>query len=314
MSEPRNEILELLAEGRRLAQPRRELPNGERPDPAHRSVPTDARLPAAPVARPTANVAKPSPLLDAQWIDDEDMPFEPVRRPGSPWSARLLSVFTTGLLLAFVGWLVIPELSYRISTDDVVVVRDGVLTAQAVQLAPTRPAVVSELLVDPGDLSDMALAKGTPIARLESLASNGERLETTELLVPFDARFVSIDSLVGAVTLPGTPVATVYDPTQMYVIATVRPETLDELRRGMSVELKSDAARQVVTGTVISAVPLLGTEHEPTTSQYVNIKIKPDDDQVVDLVPGIRFDAHIHLGSVPEGATPLVFTSLDGPD
>lgn len=254
---------------------------------------------------------RPTPSLQRTWIDPEETPFEPRPRPGNPFAARMLSWVFTLLLVGAIAWLVVPEISFRFATSDTLVLRDGVLTAQPVPLAPTRPATVTELYVDASALADGVLREGTPIALLERIDVRGEEFELFEVRAPFDARFVSVDSHVGTVVLPGTPVATLYDPTKMYVIVRVVPELLEQLRRGMTVELKSSVIDQPISGTVISAVPLLGTDHEPTSADLVNVRIRPDASRIVDFVPGIHFDAAIHLDSVGDDAQPLVFTNAE---
>jgi hypothetical protein len=256
-----------------------------------------------PRGRPTAS-------LQRTWVDPEEMPFTPVARPGSPLVSRMLSVSVSLMFVALLAWLIIPEVSYRINTSGTVKLRGGVLTAQPVQLSPSSPAVVKELFIDASQLPDGQLPKGTAIAALESVSRDGSRLQTDILRTPFDARFASVDVLEGGVTFPGAPVATVYDPLRMYVILTVQPHTLDVLRRGMRATLKSPVLDKTIPGTVISAVPLLGTDHNPTTAKLVNIRIKPDV-EIKELVPGVRFDAVIDLGSAPKDAPQLVFTIED---
>ena len=250
---------------------------------------------------------RPTSTLQRAWIDPEEMPFEPVARPGNPMAARFISWLVVGAFLLGLGWLILPELDLRLRTLETVDLPNGVLTAQAVPLAPLGPSIVSELYVDASSLPDGVLPQGSPIALLESRALDGQGNDLQEIQVPFDARFVSVDTLVGGVVMPGTPVATIYDPSKMYVIVSVQPDTLNLLRRGMRAQLVSDIG-VVIEGEVISAVPLLGTDHEPTTADLVNIRIKPDPDTVSDLVPGIRFDALIELTSAPGGAQPLIFT------
>ncbi len=241
------------------------------------------------------------------WIDPADAPFEPVPRPGNPVTARLIIWVT---LVGFVGalaWLIVPALGNRVATRDALILDNGVLTAQPVQLAPVSPAVVTELLVgDDGGI----LPEGAPIARLAG--SDGGDDVVSEIVAPFDARFVSIDTLAGGVVMPGTPVATVYDPSRMYVIVSVAPQTLELMRSGMRVELTSEAVDETIGGQVVSAVPLLGTDHEPTTANLVNVRIRPDAGAVVDLLPGIRFGVEVDLRSVGSDAPRLTLTSGAG--
>ncbi len=270
--------------------------------------------PSTPLVAPTGGTPRATATLQRAWIDPEETPFEPVPRPGNPIAARLIAWMAILAVVAGLAWLIVPEVNDRFANWDNLNLRDGVLTAQPVPLAPTGPATVTELYVDASDLPDGLLPEGTAIARLEGLSRDGLSSETHDMKVPFDARFVSVDTLVGGVVLPGTPVATVYDPSKMYVIATVQPEMLERIRRGMKVTLSSGVLDQDLDGEVISAVPLLGTDHEPTTADLVNIRIKPDPVAVADLVPGIQFDAAIDLSSAPPDAQPLVFTYVDHVD
>ena len=233
------------------------------------------------------------------------------RGPAGPSRPGLFSLLVTALGLGLLAWLIVPEVSFRIANVNNVTVRHGVLTAQAVPLAPTSPATVEVLWVDAGHLPSGVLPAGTPVARLRSSTTDAFGSNAIDLTVPFDARFASVDTLEGAVTQPGTPVATIYDPEKMYVIVTVDSSTLDLLRRGMRAKLSSPLLANDIDGTVVAAVPLLGTDQEPATSNRVNVRIQPDDGRITDLVPGIRFDATIDLQSAPAGAQPLVFTAAD---
>lgn len=249
-----------------------------------------------------------TPTLQATWIDPDETPFVPVPRPGKVFSARLFSLVVMAAILGLLGWLIVPEVSFRLTNVDSVTVNEGVLTAQAVPLAPTGPAVVTHLYVDTTRDPDAVIEAGAPIAGLRFPGPEGTTLPSL-LVAPFQARLVSVDSQPGSVTQPGTPVVTIYDPTKMYVIATVQPSTLDTLRQGMRAELRSPLISTPIGGTVISAVPLLGTDYEPSASQQVNVRIRPDEGKLVDLVPGIHFAAKIDLRSAPPGARPLVFTA-----
>ena len=140
--------------------------------------------------------------------------------------------------------------------------------------------------------------------------SDGVTQETEELVAPIDARFVSVDAPEGSVIYPGQPVVTVYDPTLMSVLVTINADDLDRLRRGMAVRLTNEAVPDTIHGTVDSAVPLLGTDHEPTTARLVNIRIRPEAEEVLDLVPGIRFRVVVATDSVDDDAPELVFTGV----
>ncbi len=270
---------------------------------------------------------RPSVGLETTWVDDVDHPFTPQPRPGSKIASRVFSWFIMAAFLAFLGWLIIPEVDVRLTDVNAIRFDDGILTAQPVPLSTTRPAIVTEVYVKANDRSSQILPAGTPVAAYQDLDESRiviedlDELNTDELIiddirpireviVPFDARFVSVDALPGAVTWPGAPVVTVYDPTEMMVVVTVRPDSLDKLRVGMSATLENDEIAEPITAEVISAVPLLGTEHEPTDSRLVNVRLRPDTDGIIDLVPGVRFDVRIDTTSAPD-APPIIYTVSD---
>ncbi len=251
---------------------------------------------------------RPTGMLQRTWVDPSEKPFTPLPRPGNAMVSRGMAWSVTAAFIALLAWIIIPEINFRLTSLNTVFLKNGVLSAQAVQISPSRPAVVKELFIDPSALPDSDLPAGTPIARLEGYSIDGLRTESNTLTVPFDSRFASVDLLEGGVTYPGAPVVTVYDPRRMYVIVSVQPETLDLLRRGMRASLSTAVFPKPISGTVISAVPLLGTDHSPTSAKLVNVRIKPDEETMSQLVPGVRFNAAIDLKSAPKGAPKLVFT------
>lgn len=243
--------------------------------------------------------------LEQPFIDPPDLPFTPEPRPGRSIPSRVFSLLVMGALLGMLGWLILPEVQFRFAHLHHLSYEDGILTAQPVPLGPVEAALVEEIYIKADNTPDLPIRANTPIARLRTTLEDGTT-RRDDLVVPFDARFVSIDTPQGATTRQGVSVATVYDPTEMYLIVTVPPEDLDEMRGGMRASLTSGHLDAPVKGTVISAVPLLGNEHEPTSRDLVNIRIRPDEGALVNLVPGLRFDVAIDLRSAPEGAKPLV--------
>ncbi len=261
------------------------------------------------VAAPMARVPRASNDLAPAWVDPEDMAFTPQPRPGKRAASRVFSMMFSGLFVAVIAWMIVPELNFRFLHEGELRYRDAILTAQPIPLSSTEPAVVEELYIDYARLDDEVLPAGTPIALLRQSTADGTGTEEVVLSVPFDARFVSVDAPVGSVIYPGQPVVTVYDPTLMSVLVTIRAGDLEDLRRGMRARMDNDAVGRTVHGTVDSAVPLLGTDHEPTTSRLVNVRIRPEMAEVADLVPGIRFRVAIETDSVDGDAPELVFTT-----
>lgn len=304
MSRPDDELRALLDEGRELHAPSHD----ERAGPAtsrqfRRELDEE---PEEPVFRgATGAKGRPTSALQSVWIDSEDVPFTPVVRPGRVLPARLFSIFVLGAVMAFLAWMIVPEVSFRLQNLDKVTVRDGVLTAQPVPLASTVPGTVESLWLDPADPPDTLLEKSTLLARIRREGVDVSGSSTVEIVMPFDGREASVDALNGAVTLPQSPVATVYDPYHMYVVVTVRASVLRRLKHGMKATLSTTLVGSDIPGTVVSAVPALGDSTEPADRATVNVRIRPDSDRVSDLVPGLRFHAVIDLGSAPDGARPL---------
>ncbi len=246
--------------------------------------------------------------LATPWVDPSDMPFTPQPRPGKSLPSRIFSMMLTWVFMAAIAWLIVPELDLRFLHQGELRYRDGILTAQPIPLSSMYPSVVEELYVDYVTLDDEMLPAGTPVALLRRMGPDGVTEETEELVVPIDSRFASVDAPEGSVIYPGQPVVTVYDPTLMSVLVTINAGDLEDLRRGMSVRLTNEAVSGALHGTVDSAVPLLGTDHEPTSSRLVNIRVRPNPGEVTDLVPGIRFRVVVDTESVDDEAPELVFT------
>jgi HlyD family secretion protein len=244
--------------------------------------------------------------LTEMWLDDVVQVFKPIVRPGRVWTARLMAMFFNLFIASAVGWLVVPEFWHRVESRGDITIKQSVLTAQPVTLATREAAIVEEIYVDVQTLSDAFVAKGTRIAKVRKHSATEDGGSIEYIVAPFDARFVSINAPVGTVTQPLSPVATVYDPTKMMVIATIRIVDLDRFRRGMTVDMHATSLDRPIKGIVDSAVPLLGTEHDPATQDLINIRILPDVEAVQDLVPGINLRLTVHTDSADEDAPRLL--------
>lgn len=242
------------------------------------------------------------------WIDGDEVEFTPQVRPKRRFISTLATRLVLLALVVLLAYNIVPGLQTRLTTQDQLFFNNAVLTAQPVQLSWVRPAFVEELYLDIAKLPDETLPAGTPVARLglDNLDNKGP--DEVELTVPVDSRLASIDASEGSVVAPGSPVATVYDPSLMTVIVTTRASTLDELRRGMTAELTNESLGLTVTGKVDSATPLLGTDQEPTANKLVNVRIEPEPGSLSNVVPGIRFDVQVDTSSVPEDAPRLAYS------
>lgn len=253
---------------------------------------------AAPAHTPrhaTHGQPRAHPALAEQFVDPVEMPFTPQPRRGTTIAARLSSLVVRAVLLALLCWLIIPELNFRFAHKGSMKFNSGVLTAQPVRLSSLRAAEVKKILVDPITSRDEVIPAGTPVAEITEV--EGDRTSSRVLTAPFDARLVSVDSPAGTVTRAGDPIVTLYDPTRLVVIITVTADDLTRLKRGMQAEINNRDLKRTFSGRVDSAVPVLGTDHDPATKRLVNVRIVPDDLTAASLLPGTRFRVFVNLRS-----------------
>ena len=95
----------------------------------------------------------------------------------------------------------------------------------------------------------------------------------------------------------------------MFVVVTVLPQDLGSFREGMVVRLHNGELDKALEGRLVAAVPLVGTEHDPTSRKLINLRIRLTGDAARDLVPGLRFDVAIKLNSVARTAPRLTFSA-----
>lgn len=119
----------------------------------------DGPPPPAPTGA-TGPRGRPTAALQQTWIDDDDVPFTPVVRPGRELPARLFSLAVLGAVLAFLAWMIVPEVSFRVTNIDTLGVRNGVLTAQPVPLASPPPGGGAGAVARPGRPADRDRARG----------------------------------------------------------------------------------------------------------------------------------------------------------
>ena len=277
---------------------------GRRDDDAERALAglVARRATLRPVSQPSALKAGPETGI---WVDPEEMPFTPQPRPGNPFASRIFGFWILLLFLAALAWLVVPEVHFRIVNRNELHYSGAVLSAQAVPLAPLTPSVVDGLYVDPDHVSSAVIPAGQPIARLRWYSPDETSEHVSTLAAPFDARLVSVDTLVGGVAAPGVPVVTVYDPAKMFALVTVLSADLGSFREGMVVRLDNGELDKPLRGRLVSAVPLLGTVYEPNNQPLINLRIRLDSAEARHLVPGLRFDVAIKTNSVPSNAPRL---------
>ena len=259
-----------------------------------------------PAAEPGAHKVGPETGI---WVDPEEMPFTPQPRPGNPVASRVFGFWVLLMFLAAVAWLVLPEVHFRIVNRNELHYSGAVLSAQPVGLGALTPSVVDGLYVDPDHASTAVIPAGQPIARLRWYSPDETSEHVSTLAAPFDARLVSVDTLVGGITAPGMPVVTVYDPAKMFALVTVLSTDLGSFREGMVVRLDNGELKKSLRGRLVSAVPVLGTVYEPNNQPLINLRIRLDSVEARDLVPGQRFDVAIKTNSVSRKAPQLTHSA-----
>ena len=268
--------------------------------------------PATMAVVPQSQVATPSLHVWLDGEDDEEDTYTPAQRPGRKIGVSFLTLIIILTAVLGVAALVGPGLQERYLHRDSLLFKDAILSAQPIQLSPLRPARVEELYFDYLSLPDEVLPAGTPVARLSQRSADGLTIDEIELSIPVDARFAAIDSQIGSVVYPGSPIATVYDPSLAVVLMTVEPSALENLRRGMRARIENSTLNIAFDGTIDSAVPLLGSDFEPSEAKFIHVRVRPDEGTVTNLVPGVRLNVRVDTNSVDGDAPRLLFNDSGG--
>ncbi|NRF96215.1 HlyD family secretion protein [Paenibacillus frigoriresistens] len=211
----------------------------------------------------------------------------------------MLYVILTALVVAGggIGGYFWYEGQNFISTDD------SRLAGDIYKVMPRITGKVTSLQVNEGDhvLADQIIGQqdnnNLPTSSLDQAA----------LRSPIEGTIIKTLVKAGEVSSPGQTVAMVVDTNKLYVSANIEETVIHKIQEGQKVEINLDNfPGKVLTGKVqeiskatastFSLLPSTNTSGNFTkVTQRIPIKIAIDDNQGLDLSPGISSSIKIHL-------------------
>ncbi|NHN30327.1 HlyD family efflux transporter periplasmic adaptor subunit [Paenibacillus agricola] len=132
-------------------------------------------------------------------------------------------------------------------------------------------------------------------------------LDQATLRSPIEGTVIKSLIKPGEIASPGQTVAMVVDQSQLYVSANIEETEIHRIQAGQKVEIKVDTfAGVTLTGTVkeiskatastFSLLPASNTSGNFTkVTQRISVKISIDNQQVLDLLPGMSTAIKIHV-------------------
>jgi multidrug resistance efflux pump len=127
-----------------------------------------------------------------------------------------------------------------------------------------------------------------------------------DITMPTNATIVQSNAVQNSFVAAGTPLATAYDMSKLYVTANIDETNIDEVAVGQNVDIYVDAfPNQTLKGTVqqiglatagtFSLLPSTNTSGNYTkVTQVVPVRISIDDNKGVGIVPGMNVTVRIH--------------------
>lgn len=184
-----------------------------------------------------------------------------------------------------------------ISTDD------ARLAGDIYKVMPRITAKVTSLQVNEGDhvLADQIIGKQDN----NNLPTSS--IDQATLRSPIEGTVIRTLVKAGEVSSPGQTVAMVVDSKKLYVSANIEETVIHKVQVGQKVEMKIDTFPGIdltgkvkeigkATASTFSLLPATNTSGNFTkVTQRIPIKISIDDDQGLDLSPGLSATIKIHL-------------------
>ncbi|OPH57829.1 hemolysin D [Paenibacillus ferrarius] len=182
---------------------------------------------------------------------------------------------------------------------------DSRLAGNIYKVMPRITGKVTSLQVEEGEhvLADQIIGKQD----INSLATSS--IDQAALRSPIEGTVIKTLIRAGEVASLGQAVAMVVDTNKLYVSANIEETIINKIRDGQKVDIKLDNfPGKVLTGKVseiskatastFSLLPATNTSGNFTkVTQRIPIKIAIDDNQGLNLLPGISTTIKIHLKS-----------------
>lgn len=182
---------------------------------------------------------------------------------------------------------------------------DSRLAGNIYKVMPRITGKVTSLQVDEGEhvLADQIIGQQD----INNLAMSS--MDQAALRAPIEGTVIKTMIKAGEVASVGQAVAMVVDTSKLYVSANIEETEINKIRDGQKVEIRLDNfSGKVLTGKVqeiskatastFSLLPSTNTSGNFTkVTQRIPVKISIDDNQGLDLLPGISTTIKIHLKS-----------------
>lgn len=182
---------------------------------------------------------------------------------------------------------------------------DSRLAGDIYKVMPRITGKVTSLQVDEGAhvLADQIVGQQDS----NNLATSS--MDQAALRSPIEGTVIKTLIKTGEVASVGQAVAMIVDPNKLFVSANIEETTINKIHEGQKVDIKLDNfPGKILTGKVkeiskatastFSLLPSTNTSGNFTkVTQRVPIKISIEDDQGLELLPGISTNIKIHLKS-----------------
>lgn len=183
-----------------------------------------------------------------------------------PWVQSIVGIIIiVVLLLALVVW---KSLSAYVSIDT------SQITAPTIAIGPQTEGILSAVYVQPGD----TVTAGEQVALVGSEVLSAQIAGTV----------IATQNTPGEVIMPGTPVVSMIDPTQLRVVGTIEEDKgLDQIKVGQPVTFTVDAfGKEKFTGIV--------DEINPTSDQSSVVFDISDQREEQNFDVKVRYDIAAH--------------------
>lgn len=136
---------------------------------------------------------------------------------------------------------------------------------------------------DPHKLADQLRFLGIPASIVSSLPAGTKTATLIPIRAPYDGVIVDSDVVAGEVVETSRPMFTVSDPRRMWLILSVRQEDAKYVRRGLTVQFRSDNTDQQVNGEIAWISPAVD---QHTRTLQVRVIVANEDGSLRDKTFG----------------------------
>jgi hypothetical protein len=251
---------------------------------------------------PSSTILLPEPL--ATPLETTNAVPPRVRKSGQlrRWGARaVVLAMTAG---AVYGGVLVTE--HRTAADSLLPLDKVTLTAQAVPVEPLRDGIVTTLAVSAGEQVTTGESLGSYVTTSTNAAGKTVH-QTLTLRAPVAGVVVGDPAPIGSTVHAGQAFVSVYDPSQLTLVADVPLDQLSEFSVGMKATLHADGLSKPVSATIVRSVPRIG--NDPTIAPgQVHVVLEPSDPKLTSqLLPGLVFSGTVNPDTASKKAKDGIF-------